>query len=128
MPPLFFVWLFKVGQHAERKLGKKPNKIFRIAITLFMTSFISFIFAITLEDWFLIPESYYQSMFWIIFISFLVSDYFITTYTFELEDHNEEKYSATLPEKVSRFIILSTLIFGAIILQPQIIKMFNKKE
>jgi hypothetical protein len=129
LPPLFYIWLFKVAQIAEKKLGRKPNKIFRIMYLVTTLSLIILILTLSIVSRITNTlESGIQYVLGILFLSFFYCDYYVTQSTFELEDQDKETYSSALPDKVYRFIMLSFLIFGAVMLQPRITEIFNNNE
>ena len=123
IPFLFFVWLFKVGQLSERKLSLKPDYLFRILLLVFSLG-ITLSFLISIMG--IIPsfDKNYNSIFWLIYLSFIYIDFYITKLTFKVE--NKNNYSSDISDKVVRFFLLSTLMLGAFFLQPKINKMFAK--
>ncbi len=123
IPFLFFVWLFKVGQLSERKLSLKPDYLFRILLVIFSLG-ITLSFSISIMG--IIPNfvKIFNSIFWLIYLSFIYVDIYITKLTFKVE--NKKKYSSGIADKVVRFFMLSTLMLGAFLLQPKFNKLFAK--
>ncbi|WP_318349456.1 hypothetical protein [Aquipluma nitroreducens] len=123
IPILFFIWLFKVGQLSERKLSLKPDYLFRFLLVIFSLG-ITLSFSTLVFGEFLDFDKYFNYIFWPIYLCFIYVDFYITKLTCKVE--NKKKHSSGFAEKVGRFIVLSTLILGAFLLQPTFNKLFDK--
>lgn len=122
-PFLYFFWLYKVVQLAEEKLSKRPNVLFRFFLGVFILGLLFVMFV----DYIAVLKPFntsYDFIFWSVYLSFVYVDYYITVITHKVENKNGTK--ASLVDKVGRFILLSTLMFGAFLLQPTVNKLFLK--
>ena len=122
-PVLYFFWLYKVVQLAEEKLSKRPNVLFRFFLGVFI---VGLLFAIFI-DYVAVLKPFntaYDFIFWSVYVSFIYVDYYITVVTFKIE--NKKGTKASLVDKVGRFMLLSTLMVGAFLLQPTVNKLFLK--
>jgi uncharacterized membrane protein len=127
LPILFFIWLFKAGQLSERRLSLKPDYLFRILMTTFALGFaLIILFMIVGENSYLDFDKYIIYAFLTLFISFLYCDFYVTNLTFKHED--EDEYNSNMLEKVRTFIILSSLILGAVLLQPRLNEIFSRQR
>ena len=127
LPILFFIWFFKAGQLSERRLSLKPDYLFRILMTTFILGFAMFLLPMFIgENSYLDFDKYISYAFWTLFISFLYCDFYVTSLTFKNEDKNE--YNSNILEKVRIFILLSSLILGAVLLQPRLNEIFKRQR
>jgi len=127
LPILFFVWFFKAGQLSERRLSLKPDYLFRIMMATFILGFaMLFLFLIVGENTYPDFDKYIVNVFWTVFISFLYCDYYVTNLT--LKQTDEDEYDSNAYEKARVFIMLSSLIFGAVLLQPRLNAIFNSQK
>jgi len=77
------------------------------------------------ENTYLDFDKYINYAFWTLFISFLYCDFYVTKLTLKHKD--EDEYNSNILEKVRIFIILSSLILGAVLLQPRLNEIFNRQ-
>ena len=127
LPILFFIWFFKAGQLSERRLSLKPDYLFRILMTTFVLGFAMFLLTMIIgENSYFDFDKYIIYAFWTFFISFLYCDFYVTSLTSKHVD--EDEYNSNMLEKVRTFIMLSSLILGAVLLQPRLNKIFNRQR
>lgn len=123
VPFLFFVWLFKVGQLSERKLSLKPDYLFRFFLIVFFLGITLSFSTLALGEFF-DQDKYFDYIFWPLYLCFIYIDFYITKVTFKVED--KMKYNSGIAGRVGRFIMLSTFILGAFVLQPKFNELFLK--
>jgi hypothetical protein len=112
-PPSIFIWYYKAARLAEKRLKKKPNFIFIIACLVY---FCGFIFVILSNS-----EEYFIYEFFLIYFSAIYCYFYLTKVTMEAQDGSEK--IASIGEKVGRFILLSLIFIGPLILQSNIKEM-----
>jgi hypothetical protein len=78
------------------------------------------------ENTYLDFDKYISYAFWTFFISFLYCNFYVTNLTFKHKD--EDEYDSNILEKIRIFMILSSFILGAVLLQPKLNEIFNKEE
>jgi len=121
-PPTFLIWFFKIGQLSERQLHKRPDFFFRLMYAIFILgcTFLIVFSTINLDFNF---DIYFQFVFWSMFISFMYCDFYVTRLTYLIEI--DKKTNSNIAEALGRFILLSTLVFGAILLQKRLSLILN---
>lgn len=115
--PLFiFVWYYKVARLAEKRLKKSPNFIFILSLIFYFSGVISLILVNS--------EEYFLYEFFIIYLSAIYCYYYLTKVTFQVKDKDKDENLTSLVEKVGRFIFLSLIFIGPLVLQSSIKEMF----
>ena len=94
-------------------------------MTTFVLGFAMIIlFMIVGENSYLNFDKYISYAFWTLFISLLYCDYYVTNLTVK---NGDDEYNSDILEKVRIFFLLSSLILGAVLLQPKLNEIFNKE-
>jgi hypothetical protein len=131
--PIYVIWMYKIGQQGEIKLGTKVNKLFAVTNLILFLSIILVLFQITLIR----PDSHLMrlidnndTLFMGLLIGLLMfcwiySSYYAMRITIKLDKQKDEDYYPSITDKTVRFFQVLYWIFGIWILQPRLNEYFS---
>lgn len=134
MPPIYILWIFKIGRLGEKLTASKNNWLFYFISLLFFGLSVAFILDLLSKEILFLHYLYVLNidyrlillLFAILVASWLYFIYYATIMTLRMEEFENEDYVPKRQDKIYRYFLIKFGILGFWIVQPKLNEL-NKK-
>lgn len=134
IPPIYILWIYKIGRLGEQILNSKRNWFFCVLSFLYFAFSCAFIIDVLSKEDTLLHFLYVSKIdfritllfFCLLVLSWFYFIYYATRMSIKLDEFENESYSPKIQDKIYRYFLLIFGILGFWIVRPKLNEL-NKK-